>query len=165
MREIFKKKIFQYLVRTLIFIVIFHVVVRPAQTLLNEKLIAPLIIKKLDALGPNLTLSTFKNHTFIKKTINNKEVTVLRFSMPFGQYYFFLILFLWFKPPLLIRTISLYNIMLIPAYLLAVLMFLNGFKIFGQILILHEKIYRIIYFSILSLKIFRPKQFKLLFPN
>tara|TARA_B100001564_G_scaffold163224_1_gene137225 strand:- start:3272 stop:3769 length:498 start_codon:yes stop_codon:yes gene_type:complete len=165
MHNIIKEKFIKYFARILFFIIVFHVIVRPVQTALNKKLIAPIIIEKLDTMGANLTLHALKNHIYIYKKINNEEVTVLNFSMPFGQFYFFLIIFLWFKPPLLIRTISLYNIMLIPSYLLAVLMFLNGFKIFGQILILHEKIYRIIYFFIFSLKIFRPKQFKVIFSN
>ena len=61
--------------------------------------------------------------------------------------------------------VSFYNIMLIPVYILAVLMFVNGFKIFGYLLIFNEKMYRMIYFLILSLKILRPKQFKLIFSN
>ncbi len=158
-----KEKISKYIFRIFLFLIIFHVFVRPAQSALNQKIIAPIIAKKLNDMDPKLTLYTFKNYTSINNRMNSKEV--LSFSMPFGQFYFFLIIFLWFKPPLLIRTISFYNIMLIPAYFLAVLMFLNGFRIFGHMMIVHESIYRIIYFSILSLKVFRPKQFKLIFSN
>ena len=55
--------------------------------------------------------------------------------------------------------------MLIPAYTIAVFMFLKGYEIFGNILIINEKLFRLIYFFILSLKIFRPKQFKLIFSD
>ena len=85
--------------------------------------------------------------------------------MPFGQFYFFLIFFLWFKPPLLIRALSIYNFLLIPAYTIAVYMFLMGYGIFGFILIINEKLFRLIYFFIFLLKIFRPKQFKVIFSD
>ena len=163
MYEILKKKIFQYFIRILLFLVVFHIVVRPVQTAFNNNIIAPIIVKKLKDMNPNLALYTLKNHTKIQKTINKKKRTVLSFSMPFGQFYFFLIFFLWFKPPLLIRALSFYNIMLIPAYIIAVFMFLRGYEIFGNILILNEKIFRLIYFFIFSLKVFRPKQFKVIF--
>ena len=165
MFEILKTKILQYFVQILIFLVVFHAVIRPLQSALNKSIIAPIIVKKLNDVGSNYSLHAIKNHIFIYTMINDKEKLVLHFSMPFGQFYFFLIIFLWFKPPLLIKAISFYNVILIPVYLLAVLMFLNGFKIFGYMLIFNEKMYRMIYFFILSLKILRPKQFKLIFSN
>ena len=116
-------------------------------------------------MDPNLSLQTWKNHTKIVKTINKKTHTVLGFSMPFGQFYFFLIFFLWFKPPPLIKALSLYNIILIPAYIIAVFMFLRGYEIFGIILILNEITFRLIYLFIFLLKVFRAKQFKEIFSD
>lgn len=166
MYEIIKKKIFQYSVRILLFLVVFHIAIRPAQSALNKKIIAPIIIEKLDAIGPHLYLSVVKNHTFICSSINEKGgKTVLSFSIPFGQFYFFLIFFLWFRPPLLIKALSIYNFILIPVYIFAVFMFLEGYEIFGKILIFNEKIFRLIYFFIFSLKVFRAKQFKIIFSD
>ena len=166
MYSIFKEKVFQYFQRILFFLVIFYVVVLPVQSALNQKIIAPIIIEKLDTMGPHLSLHTNKNHTVIRSSNKDKgNKTVLRFSIPFGQFYFFLIFFLWFKPPLLITTLSLYNIILIPAYVFAVFMFLKGHEVFGYFLMMNEKIFRIAYFSIFFLKIFRPNQFKLIFSN
>lgn len=165
MYEIIKKKIFQYAVRILLFLVVFHIALRPAQTAFNINVIAPILSQKLKDMDSNLTLYTSKNHTKIHKIINKEKHTVLSFSIPFGQFYFFLIFFLWFKPPPLIRALSLYNILLIPAYIIAVFMFLRGYEIFGIILILNEKIFRLIYFFIFSLKVFRPKQFKVIFSD
>ena len=165
MYEIIKKKFFQYSVRILLFLVVFHIVLRPVQTAFNINVIAPILSQKLKDMDSTLTLYTSKNHTKIHKIINKEKHTVLSFSIPFGQFYFFLIFFLWFKPPLLIRALSLYNILLIPAYIIAVFMFLRGYEIFGIILILNEKIFRLIYFFIFSLKVFRPKQFKVIFSD
>lgn len=165
MCEIIKKKFLQYFIRILFFLVVFHIVLRPVQTAINNNVIAPIIAQKLKDMDSNLTLYTSKNHTKIHKIVNKKKRSVLSFSMPFGQFYFFLIFFLWFKPPLLIRALSLYNIMLIPAYIISVFMFLRGYEIFGNILILNEKIFRLIYFFIFSLKVFRPKQFKVIFSD
>ena len=161
-----KENFSKYFFRIFFFFVIFYVFVRPAQSALNQKIIAPIIIEKLDAMGPHFSLHTNKNHTAICFSINEEfNKTLLSFSMPFGQFYFFLIFFLWFKPPLLIRALSIYNVMLIPAYIIAVFMFLRGYEIFGNILIINENIFRLIYFSIFLLKIFRPKQFKVIFSD
>lgn len=161
-----REKFSKYFFRIFFFFVVFHVFVRPVQSALNKRIIAPIINQKLDAMGPHFSLHTNKNHTFINFSINEKvKRRVLKFSMPFGQFYFFLIFFLWFKPPRLIRALSIYNIMLIPAYIIAVFMFLRGYEIFGIILILNEKIFRLIYFFIFSLKVFRPKQFKVIFSD
>lgn len=163
MYKILKFFFFQYILRISCFLVVFHFVVRPAQSAVNQKIIAPLINEKLDVTGSNFLLHTNQNHTQIFSLNKNDKKIILSFSMPFGQFYFFLIFFLWFKPPLLIRALSIYNFLLIPAYTIAVYMFLMGYGIFGFILIINEKLFRLIYFFIFLLKIFRPKQFKVIF--
>ena len=164
MFNILKQIFFKYFLRVLLFLFVFYVAVRPAQTALNQKVIAPIITEKLNDIGPHLSLHTNKNHAAIHFSIDEKgKKKVLGFSMPFGQFYFFLIFFFWFKPPLLIKALSVYNMMLIPAYIFAVFIFLRGYGIFGYTLIMHEKIFRLIYFFIFSLKILRPKQFKAIF--
>ena len=106
-----------------------------------------------------------KNHTFIYEYINDREQDVLAVSFPFGQFYFFLIFFLWFKPWPLITVITIYNIIIIPVYISAIISFLNGFEIFGSLLKIHEGAIRMMYMLILFLKIFKPAQFKSFFKN
>ena len=73
MYEIIKKKIFQYSVRILLFLVAFYIVIRPVQTAFNNNVIAPILSQKLKDMDSNLTLYTSKNHTKIHKTINKKH--------------------------------------------------------------------------------------------
>ena len=58
---------------------------------------------------------------------------------------------------------SIYNLSMIPIYTLAIIFFLNGHFIFGDLITMHEKFYRIIYFLILLLSIIKPNNFNLIF--
>ena len=165
MYSIIKEKFIKYFVRILLFIIVFHVIIRPVQSAINKDIISPIISNELIDIGSHFKLQTIKNQTLIYSKTDDQIEIFLKFSIPFGQFYFFLIFFLWFKPSLLMRALFIYNIILIPAYSLAVFMFLKGFEIFGYVLVVNEKIFRLIYFFILSLKILRPKQFQLIFSN
>ena len=160
-----KEKISQYFFRILLFLTIFHLGVRPIQSELNKRIIAPILVEKLNALGPHFSLDSIKNHTIVYSSIEDNKKKVLSFSIPFGQFYFFLIFFLWFKPTHLIRALSIYNFILIPAYSFALFMFLRGHEIFGNIIIVNENTLRLVYFFIIFLKIFRPSRFNLIFSN
>ena len=58
-----------------------------------------------------------------------------------------------------------YNFTLIPIYTLAIDFLFNGYTFIGDIIILHERFYRLIYGLILLLKITRPNQFNLIFDS
>ena len=165
MHNFLKLKSLIYLQRILVFILFFHGIMRPIQSNLNEYVIAPIIEKKLKNSNSDYNVRVFKNHTIVYNHVNQKHNNVLVFSFPFGQFYFFLIFFFWFKPWTLIKAISIYNIILIPIYIFAVLLFLNGFKIFGLLLKIHEGAIRMMYVLILFLKIFAPTHFKKFFED
>lgn len=157
-----KKIINKYFLRILLFIIFYHGLIRPLQISINENIVKPLIENNLNKEN-KYDLRLDKNHTkiFFKEDKNH----VLHFSIPFGQLYFFLLFFLWFKPSNLIKAVSFYNLALIPIYALAVFFFCHGYAIFGGIIIINEKVYRLTYGIILFLSINRPNQFNLIFNN
>ena len=157
-----KRIITKYCYRIILFFVFYQGIIRPLQVITADKIVKPLIEKKVTT-EQYYNLKVIKHHVLIhyKSDKNHK----LKFTMPFGQAYFFLIFFLWFRPQSLIVAMSIYNLSMIPIYTLAVILFLNGHFIFGDLITMHEKFYRTIYFSILFLRIIRPKHFNLFFSN
>ena len=157
-----KRIITKYCYRILLFFVFYHGIIRPLQVSTADKIVKPLIEKKVTN-EQYYDLKVTKHHLLIRYRSDKNHK--LKFSIPFGQAYFFLIFFLWFRPQSLIVAMSIYNLSLIPIYTLAIIFFLNGHFIFGDLITMHEKFYRIIYFLILLLKIIRPKHFNLIFSN
>ena len=58
-----------------------------------------------------------------------------------------------------------YNLLLIPLYIMGVILFLNGYFILGFLITLNEKIYRLIHELIIFLRIINREQFNLIFDN
>ena len=56
-------------------------------------------------------------------THKSEKSSLLNFSIPFGQAYFFLLFFLNFKPKYFVLSISIYNFLLIPLYIRCNLIF------------------------------------------
>ncbi len=158
--QILKKIINKYFLRILFFFIFYHGLIRPLQIGINEKIVKPLIENNLNKKN-KYDLKLKKNHTRIIFKENRNHV--LHFSIPFGQLYFFLLFFLWFKPPSLIKAVSIYNLALIPVYALAIIFFFNGYTFWGGIITINEKVYRLTYSLILFLSINRPNQFNLIF--
>ena len=155
-----KTIIVRYLCRILLFFVFYHGLIRPLQIITVDKIIKPLIEKKITN---EHYLKVNKHHlTILHKSDKNIK---LYFSIPFGQAYFFLMFFLWFKPQSLTVAMSIYNLSLIPIYTLSIIFFLNGYFIFGELVTINEKFYRLIYLLIFLLRILRPNQFNLIFNN
>ena len=155
-----KKIITKYCYRILLFCVFYHGLIRPLQVSTADKIVKPLIEKKI-ANEQYYDLKVNKHHLLINHKLDKNHD--LKFSIPFGQAYFFLIFFLWFRPQSLIVAMSIYNLSMIPIYTLAIIFFLNGHFIFGDLITMHEKFYRIIYFLILLLSIIKPNNFNLIF--
>lgn len=155
-----KKIIIKYFFRILLFLVFYHGLVLPTQIKINEKIIEHVIKKKL-IVENDYEIKINKHHT--KIFLKGVEMPKLHFSIPFGQAYFFLLFFLWFKPYNLIKAISLYNLILVPIYTLALIFFFNGYDVFGKIIIANESAYRLTYGSIFLLKTIRPQIFILIF--
>ncbi len=127
-----------------------------------DKMITPLIERKI-ANKKNFELKTKGHHlTILHKT--NRE-RILHFSIPFGQAYFFLIFFLGFKPQSLIMALSIYNLCLLPIYTLSITLFLNGYFFLGDLVVLNERYYRLIYGLIFLIRIINSKNFNLIFDN
>lgn len=158
----YKNIIIKYLCRILLFLIFYHGLVRPLQININDKIVRPFIEKKIFD-KKYYELSVTKHH--VRITHKSGKSSFLRLSIPFGQAYFFLLFFLGFKPKILISAISLYNLILIPLYTLAVIFFINGYLILGFLVILNEGFYRLMYGSIFLLKIFNRKHFNLIFDN
>jgi hypothetical protein len=149
----------KYSYRILLFFVFYHGLIRPLQIIIADKIVKPLIEKKITN-ERVYDLKANKHHLTIYKSDKNIN---MHFSIPFGQAYFFLIFFLWFKPQNLTVAMSIYNLSLIPIYTLSIIFFLNGYFIFGELVTINEKFYRLIYLLIFLLRIIRPDQFNLLF--
>ena len=157
----FKKIITKYLFRLLLFIIFYHGLVRPLQININNKIVKPLVQQKI--VDENyFKLVVDKTHLSITRKSDKRG---LHCSIPFGQAYFFLLFFLKLKPKSLVLGISIYNLILIPAYSISIILFLNGYFIFGHLIALNEKFYRLMYGSFLLLRIISSKQFNLIFDN
>ena len=152
-----KKKISKYLKRIFLFIIIYHGLFRPLQISINAKIVTP-YIEKILINNEEYKVKSNGHHTTI--SLKRDENQKLHYSIPFGQLYFFLLFFLNFKPYNLIKVISIYNLALIPLYALAIIFFFNGYLIFGDLITLNEKFYRLVYLLIFLLRIIRPNQFK-----
>ena len=157
-----KKILAKYFFRILLFFVFYHGLVRPLQINIADKIVKPLIEKKITK-EKYFKLKTNKHHLGI---LHKSDKSIgLYFSIPFGQAYFFLIFFLWLKPQSLVTALSIYNLILIPIYTLSIIFFLNGYFIFGDLITINEKFYRLVYGLIFLIRIIRPKQFNLIFDN
>ncbi len=152
----------KYFYRILLFCIIYHGIVRPLQINVADKMITPLIEKKI-ANKKNFELKTKRHHLTILHETNRERI--LHFSIPFGQAYFFLIFFLWFKPQSLLIALSIYNLCLLPVYTLSITLFLNGYFFLGDLVVLNEKYYRLIYGLIFLIRIINPKKFNLIFDS
>ena len=119
-----KKIITKYFFRILLFFIFYHGLFLPMQIIINEKFITPLIEENITNVN-YYELKLNKHHTTI--FFKDNKIHELHFSIPFGQAYFFLMFFLWFKPHSLTKAISFYNLILIPMYSLAVILFLKGY--------------------------------------
>ena len=148
--------------RILLFFVFYHGLIKPLQIRIADKIVKPLI-EKITTYEQYYYLKVDKHH--LKILHESDESIKLHFSIPFGQAYFFLIFFLWFNPRSLIVAMSIYNLSLIPIYTMSIIFFLNGYFIFGDLISINEKFYRLIYLSIFLLRIIRPNQFNLIFNN
>ena len=157
-----KKIITKYLIRLSFFFVFYHGLVRPLQVIVNSKIVKPSIEHTLNN-EKKYELKLDKHHTSIY--LKENESHMLRFSIPFGQLYFFLLFFLWFKPKTLIKSITIYNLAIIPFYTLAIILFFDEYTFWGELIIINEKVYRLTYTLIIILKIFRPNQLYLIFDN
>ncbi len=155
-----KKNTTKYLYRILLFFIFYHGLIRPLQINVADKIVKPLIEKKI-ANNKCYEFVVIQHHI----TINHKceKFNFIHLSIPFGQAYFFLLFFLNFKPKTLISAISIYNLILIPLYTLATIFFLNGYFVLGPLITLNEKFYRIMYGSIFLLRVINRKQFNLIF--
>ena len=158
----FKKIITTYSYRILLFIFFFHGIIKPIQIIMADKIVKPLIEKKI-VKDNNYELIIRKYRISIVHKFNKKKY--LTFSIPFGQFYFFILFFFGFKPKTLISGMSFYNLSLVPLYTFAIFLFLNGNFIFGYIITLNEKFYRLMYGSIFFLRIINRKQFNLIFTS
>ena len=156
------KIISKYFLRIFLFLVFYHGLIRPLQISITDNVVKPLIEKKIID-EKYFELEVVKHHVTIFHEFDKKSR--LHFSIPFGQAYFFLIFFLWFKPQSLTVAMSIYNLVLIPVYTLAIILFLNGYFILGHLITLNESFYRFIYGLIFLLRIISAKQFKLIFNN
>lgn len=154
----FIRLISKYFLRILLFFVFYHGLVRPLQIIVTNNSVKPIIEKKIIS-NKDYELKVNQHH--LKIIHKSDKITVLHFSIPFGQAYFFLMFFLWFKPKNLIIVISIYNLALIPFYALAINFFLDGYSIFGNIITLNEKSFRLFYGLIFILEIIKLIQFKL----
>ncbi len=150
----------KYFSRILLFFVFYHALIRPLQINVANYFAKPLIEKKI-VNEKYFELKVDQHH--LKIVHRSDEVSVLHFSIPFGQAYFFIMFFLWFKPKNLMILISVYNLALIPLYALAINFFLNGYFIFGDLITLNEKLYRLLYVLIFMIEIIRKIQINLLF--
>lgn len=157
-----KKSIFKYFCWILLFFIFYHGLIRPLQILTTNKIVKPLIEKKI-VNNKNYKLVVFKHH--VRITHKYEKNSSLKFSIPFGQGYFFILFFLRFKPKTLILIISMYNLLLIPLYIMGLILFLNGYFILGFLITLNEKIYRLIHGLIIFLRIINREQFNLIFDN
>ena len=161
-RQNIKKIITKYFCRILLFFLFYHGLIRPLQTSINYNIVRPFILKKIIN-EKNYELKMNQHHLKVKRKSDNTDILFI--SIPFGQTYFFLIFFLWFKPYKLIVAMSFYNFTILPVYALAIEGLFNGYLIVGDIMILHERFYRYTYGLILLIKILRPNQFKLIFDS
>ena len=157
-----KKIISKYFFRILFLFVFYFGLIRPLQTNFNEKIIKPLIENNLNN-EKKYKLNLNKQHTNIY-LIKNKNHKLI-FSIPFGQLYFLLLFVLFFKPYVLIKAISIYNLALIPFYAFAIFFFFHGYALWGEIIIINETLYRLAYGVIIVLKILRPYQLNLIFDD
>ena len=151
-----KKIIIKYFCRILLFFIFYHGFIRPLQILTTNKIVKPLIEEKI-VNNKNYKLEVIKHH--LKITHKSEKSNLMHFSIPFGQAYFFLLFFLNFKPKNLVSAMSIYNLLLIPLYVLGVITFLDGYFILGLLITLNEKFYRLLYGSIFFLRIINRKQF------
>ena len=157
----FKKIIPKYFCRISLFIIFYHGLVRPLQININNDFIKPMVQQKIVD-GNYFKLVVDKTHLSIACKSDKRG---LQCSMPFGQAYFFLLFFFNFKPKSLLLGISIYNLILIPVYSIFIILFLNGHFIFGHLIALNEKFYRVMYCSFFLLRIISRKQFNLIFDN
>ena len=157
-----KKIIIKYFCRILLFFIFYHGLIRPLQILTTDKIVKPLIEQQIIN-EKNYKLNVIKHHLTI--THKSEKSSMMHFSIPFGQAYFFLLFFLNFKPKNLVSAISIYNLSLIPLYVLGTILFLDGYFILGLLITLNEKFYRLMYGSIFFLRIINRKQFNLIFPS
>ena len=157
-----KKIIIKYFCRILVFFIFYHGLIRPIQILVTNKIVKPLIEKKIDN-DKNYKLHVIKHHLII--THKSEKSSRMHFSVPFGQAYFFLLFFLNFKPKNLVSAISIYNLLLIPLYVLGAILFLDGYIILGLLITINENFYRLVYGSIFFLRIINRKQFNLIFTS
>ena len=158
----YKTIITKYFYRIFLFFVFYHGLIRPLQTSINHNIVKPFVLKKI-ANDNNYIVKVNQHH--LKVILKSDNIDILHISIPFGQAYFFLIFFIWFKPYKLIVAMSFYNFTIIPAYALAIELLFNGHPFIGNIIILHEKFFRYIYGLIFLIKILRPNQFNLIFDN
>ncbi len=152
----------KYFYRIFLFLFFYHGLIRPLQIIIANYNIKPLIEKKVVDTN-SFELKTNEHHFTILHKFDKK--IILHFSIPFGQAYFFLMFFLWFKPKNLTIAMSIFNLSLVPIYTLGIVLFLNGYFILGPIITLNEKFYRLMYGSILLLRIISRKQFYLIFDS
>lgn len=147
--------IYKYFVRALLFLAFYHLLINPIQENINKKIIKPFIENNLNS-EKKYEVYINKTHTilYFKEDRNH----LLQFSIPFGQFYFFLLFILNFKPYNLIKVISMYNLALVPFYALAIFFFFHGNFLWGKIITINEQIFRLAYFLILSIKILNPKR-------
>ena len=157
-----KKIIIKYFCRILLFFIFYHGLIRPLQVIIADKIVKPLIEQQIIN-EKNYKLDVIKHHLIISH--KSEKSSMMHFSIPFGQAYFFLLFFLNFKPKNLVSSISIYNLSLIPLYVLGTILFLDGYFILGLLITLNEKFYRLMYGSIFFLRIINRKQFNLIFPS
>ena len=158
--KILKKIITKYFFRILLFFVFYHGLIRPLQIIITDKFVKPLIEEEIVD-KKYYSLAVNKHH--LRITYKSEKNSSLFFSIPFGQIYFFLLFFLWFKPKNLIIAMSIYNLSLVLSYTFAIALFINGYFYFGDLVTLNERFYRSIYVLIFLIRIIRPKQFNLIF--
>lgn len=140
----------KYFLRILLFFIFYLSFVKPLQINVTKYFVKPLIEKKIID-KKHYELDAYENN--IKIIHKSDKINVLQFKPPFGGSYFLLLFFLWFRPKSIAIFISVYNLILIPIYALAIEFFLNGYVIFGDLILLHKKFYVLIYNTIFMIGI------------
>tara|TARA_Y100000591_G_C21849074_1_gene710505 strand:- start:2300 stop:2803 length:504 start_codon:yes stop_codon:yes gene_type:complete len=157
------KKIFiKYFYRILSFLIFYLCLINPLQIKIIDKIIKPLIEEKI---VETKYYKLVENKYHLTITHKYEKNVFLHFSIPFGQAYFFLIFFLKFKPKNLVFALSIYNLVLVPLYTLAIIFFLNGYFILGFLVTVNQQFNKFMYGSVFLLRVINRKKFYLIFRN
>ena len=157
------KKIFtKYFYRILSFLIFYHCLINPLQIKIIDKIIKPLIEEKI---VETQYYKLVENKYHLTITHKYEKNVFLHFSIPFGQAYFFLLFFLKFKPKTLVFSLSIYNLVLVPLYTLAIILFLNGYFILGFLVTVNQQFNKFMYGSVFLLRVINRKKFYLIFRN